>query len=121
MSDGFRRREGGPGRDEGSGFGVDRTDRTALGTGLGGAQGLRLLVEEGGECPVGQPVRGGLGQLLHEIEVDVQAGARGAEGAAGNDFAPIGGEGPDFLEHLGRKRTAWHGKSCLVLAEKARE
>jgi hypothetical protein len=121
VSDRFLGRKGGPRRGEDSGFAVERTDGATLRTGLGFAQSLGLLVEESGERPLGQTVRGGLGQLLHEIEVDVQAGASGAEGAAGNDFAPVSGERTDFLEQFGRKRTAWHGKSCLVLAEEARE
>jgi len=80
-----------------------------------------LLLEERGEGSLEQPVGGGLSELLHESEVDVQTGPSGPEDPTGDDFTPIGGEGADFLEQFRREGAVWHSKSCLVLAEKAPE
>ena len=121
MSDRFVRGKGGPRRGEESGFGMEGANGATLGTGLGLSQGLGLLLEKGGKRPLGQALRGGLSELFHEVEVDVQARSRGPEGTAGNDFAPVGGKGADFLEQFGREGTPRHGKSCLELAEEAPE
>jgi hypothetical protein len=67
-----------------------------------GLQGA--LVEAGG---------GGLGDLLHGVEVDVEARAVVAEGAAGDDFAPLGRQITEFLELLGGKLASRHDGSCL--------
>jgi hypothetical protein len=76
------------------------------------------LFQEGGEGAGSEAGRGGLGHLPHGLEVGVQAGALVAEGAAGDDFAPAGGEVADFLEEFGRKFTARHDPYYLVLAAK---
>src|SRR5262249_8169 len=73
----------------------------------GGRQGARR-----------QPRRGGAGDLLHRVEVHVEAGAGVTEGAAGDDFTPTGGQVADLLEHLGGELAARHGVSCLLVAEK---
>jgi hypothetical protein len=78
------------------------------------------LLQGGGQGALRQAGRGGAGDLLHHVEVHVEAGASRAEGAAGDDFAPAGGEVADLLEHLGGELAARHGVSCLVLAETAR-
>jgi hypothetical protein len=70
-------------------------------TGLRVGQGLGLLGQQGGEGALEQPLRGGLGGLLEGEQVGVQGGAGVAEGAPGNDFAPLGGEVTDVLEFLG--------------------
>jgi hypothetical protein len=80
-------------------------------------QGASLLLQGGGEGPLRQAGRGNQGDLLHGIEINVQAGAGLAEGAFGDDFAPASGEVTDLLEHLGGALAARHGLSCLVLAE----
>jgi hypothetical protein len=82
-----------------------------------GAEVLGLLLQEGGEGALGQAGGGGGGELLHGVHVDVQARARVAEGSAGDDFAPPGGQFTDILELLGRDRGVRHGPSCLVLAK----
>jgi hypothetical protein len=79
------------------------------------------LFQEGGEGALGEAGRGGAGQLLHDLEVGVQAGAAVAEAAAGNDFAPAGGEVADFLEEFRGKFTTRHGRYRLVLAANVRE
>jgi hypothetical protein len=61
-------------------------------------QELGLLLKAGGESALGQAQGGGQGDLLHGVEVDVEAGAALAEGAFGDDFAPAGGQLTDFLE-----------------------
>jgi hypothetical protein len=65
------------------------------------AEGLGLQFQEGVERPLGEASGGGAGDLLQGVEVEVGAGAGVAEGAAGNDFAPLGGEGADVLKNLG--------------------
>jgi hypothetical protein len=88
----------------------------AVGAGLLGAEGIGLLSEQDGEGALGESGGGGAGNVLHGLENDVGAGARVAEGAAGNAFAPLGGEITDFLEFLGRELAPRHGLSCLILA-----
>jgi hypothetical protein len=85
------------------------------------AEGLGLLFQEGAEGALGEAGRGGAGELLHSVEVGVQAGASVAEGPAGDDFAPAGGEVTDFLEEFGGKFTVRHGRYRLVLAAKVPE
>jgi hypothetical protein len=79
------------------------TERTALGTGLFGRESLGLLVEEELQGSFGEPVRRHGGNLLHGPEVDVQAGPVVAEGPLGNDFPPLGREGVELVEFLGRE------------------
>src|SRR5262249_46793318 len=58
----------------------------------------------------------GAGDLLHGIEVHVEARPLVAEGAAGHDFAPAGSQVTDLLEEFGRKFASRHGRYCLVLS-----
>jgi hypothetical protein len=88
----------------------------AVGAGLLGAEGIGLLCEQDGEGALGEPGGGGAGDVLHGLAIDVGAGPLVAEGTAGDDFAPLGGEITDFLEFLGRELASRHGLSCLVLA-----
>jgi hypothetical protein len=67
------------------------------------------LFQEGGEGPLGQAGGSGSGDLLHRLEIDVQAWAELAEGATGNDFAPLGREFTDFLELLRGDLGTRHG------------
>src|SRR5262245_42943261 len=95
---------------------ADRAGGAAGGTGLGVAEGPGLLLEGGGQGALRQAGRGGAGNLLHHVEVHVEAGATLAEGAAGDDFAPASGEVTDLLQQLGGELAARHGLSRLVLA-----
>jgi hypothetical protein len=79
---------------------LHRTKLLAVGAGLFGAECLGLLFQEGSEGSLRQSSGSGSGDLLHGLEIDVQARARLAEGATGNDFAPLGSEFTDFLELL---------------------
>jgi hypothetical protein len=79
---------------------------------LFGSQGLRLLFEAGLQGPFGQAGGGGLGNLLQGVQIDVEPGAGVAEGPSGDDFAPLGGEVPQFLELLGGELASRHGVSC---------
>jgi len=65
------------------------------------AQRLGLLLEEGLQGPLREPGGGGVGDLLPGAEIDVESGPVVAEGAPGDDFAPLGGEVLEFLEFLG--------------------
>jgi hypothetical protein len=75
-----------------------------------------LLSEQDGQGPFGHAGGGDAGDVLHGLEIDIRARPGVAEGASGDDFAPLGGEVADFLEVLGRKLAMRHGLSCLVLA-----
>jgi uncharacterized membrane protein len=59
------------------------------------------LFQEGGERALEQPLSGGLGGLLQGEQIGVQGRTGIAEGAAGNDFAPLGGKVTEILEFLG--------------------
>ena len=83
---------------EGAWLLMHRAELAAVGAGVFSRQGVGLLFEEGGEGPLRQPAGGGVGDLLQGEQVDVQAGALVAEGTAGHDFAPLGGEVTDILE-----------------------
>src|SRR5580700_4095862 len=97
------------------------TGGAAVRTGDLFAQDLGLLFQQGGEGALGKASGRGAGELLHGLEVRVQAGAGVAEGAAGDDFAPAGGEVADFLEELRGKFTARHARYRLVLVAKGPE
>jgi len=113
--------ESGSGRGQDSWFVADGAEGTAVGTALLLAEGLGLLLQEGGESALGQASSGSAGNLLHQVEIDVQSGAVLAEGSSSDDFAPAGGEGANFLKDLGGKVAMRHNESCLVLAGEAWE
>jgi hypothetical protein len=56
---------------QGAGFAVDGTGGAAVGAGGLGAEGLGLLFQQGGEGALGQAGGGGVGELLHGVEVGV--------------------------------------------------
>jgi hypothetical protein len=91
------------------------TRPATVGAGWLRLQGVRLLAQQGSKDALGQAGRGGVGDVFHGLEIDVLARAGVAEGPAGDDFAPLSGEVPDFLELLGGELTTRHGKSFLVL------
>jgi hypothetical protein len=78
-----------------------------------GPQGVGLLFEEGLQSSLVEPGGGGLGDLLHGVEIDVEPRPLVAEGASGDDFAPLGGQIAEFLELLGGELASRHGVSCL--------
>jgi hypothetical protein len=75
----------------------------AVGAGLLRAEGLGLLLQGGGERAFGQPGGGRGGELLQGGEIEVEAGPGVAEGPPGDNLAPLGSEGTDILEVLGRE------------------
>jgi hypothetical protein len=77
------------------------------------AQSVGLALQEGLQGALVESGGGGLGDLLHSVEIDVEAGAAVAEGAAGDDFAPLGRQITEFLELLGGKLASRHDGSCL--------
>jgi hypothetical protein len=85
------------------------------------AEGLGLLLEEGLQGSLGESGGGGGGDLLHGAEIDVESGALVAEGAAGDDLAPAGGEVVEFLEFVGRESAGSHDASCLGVETRTRE
>jgi hypothetical protein len=65
-----------------------------------GSQGLGLLFKASLQGAFGQTGRSGLGDLLHGVQIDVEAGPVIPEGPAGDDFAPLRRHIPEFLELL---------------------
>jgi hypothetical protein len=92
---------------------AEGTRPSAVGAGLLLAQGVGLLLEEGLQGALGESVGGGAGDLFHGIEIDIESGSVVAEGASGDDFAPLGGEAAECLEFLGGEGAACHDASCL--------
>jgi len=86
---------------EGAVLAPDPAEASAAGTGLLAAESLRLLFQQGGQGPFRQAGGGSGGDLLHAVEIDIEARAGVPEGMPGNNFAPAGGEVTDFLELLG--------------------
>jgi len=97
------------------------TRSSAAGAGLLLTQGVGLLFEEGLQGALGQSGGSGVGDLLHGIEIDVEPGPVVAEGASGDDFAPLSGQLTEFLKFLGCKRAACHDASCVEVKAKERE
>jgi hypothetical protein len=93
----------------------------AAGAGLLRAQRLGLLVEEGLQGALGEPLGRGVGDLLHGAEIDVEPRAVVAEGAAGDDLAPLGGQAAEFVEFLGGEGAACHDASSLGVATRVTE
>jgi hypothetical protein len=118
MADGFVVGNRGPWGGQHARFVVDGTGGATGRAGLLRVQGGGLLRQGSGEGSFGQASGSGQGDLLHGVEVHIQAGALVAEGAAGDDFTPTLGEGADLLEQLRGELATRHGLSCLVLAEK---
>jgi len=78
-----------------------RAGPAAVGARLLRPQRVGLLAEEDGEGAFGDARGGGAGDVLQGLEIDPRARPGVAEGAAGDDFAPAGGEIADLLEVLG--------------------
>jgi hypothetical protein len=93
----------------------------ALRTGLLLAQGVGLLFQEGLQGAFGQAGGGGVGDLFHGIQTDVEPGPFGAEGAPGNALAPLGRETLDLLELLGGEGAACQDASRLGVEKTTKE
>ena len=105
---------------EGALLTAEGAEPSAVGTGLLLAQGVGLLFEQGLQGALGEAGGGGLGDLLHGVEIDIESGAVVAEGAAGDDFAPLGGEVTEFLEFLGVNRRRAMMRPALELRTRGR-
>jgi hypothetical protein len=121
MADRLALGEGAVAAGQGSLGPADRAGAAAVGAGLLGAQSLRLLLQQSREGAFSQPGSSGAGDLLHGGQIDLGSRAIGAEGVAGDDFAPAGGQFTDFLEVLGGEVRTRHGESCLGVAKINRE
>jgi hypothetical protein len=100
---------------QGSVLVANRAESAAVGAGLLDPQGLGLLLKASAQGALGQPGRGGSSDLLHRHQVDVGTWASLAEGTAGDDFSPPGGQVFDLLELLSRGGALRHNQSSLVL------
>jgi hypothetical protein len=86
----------------------DQAGLSAVGTVLMGAQVGGLLGGGGLERARQQAPQGGAGDVFHEGQIDVGAGALLAEGLLADDFAPTAGEFVDGLEIVGREGVLCH-------------
>jgi hypothetical protein len=80
------------------------------------AQSPGLLFQKGLQGALGESGGGGVGELLHGVEIDVESGTVVAEGASGNDFAPLGSEALELLELFGSEGATCHDASCVRVA-----
>jgi hypothetical protein len=94
---------------------IDPAEAATVRTGLLAAELLGLLFQQGGQGPFRHARGGSVGDLLHGVDIDVEARAGLAKGLAGNNFAPVGSEITDFLELLRGEFAVRHSQSCLVL------
>jgi hypothetical protein len=106
---------------EGAWLDLERAESAAVGTGLLRAHRLRLLLQGSREGALGESGGSGLGDLFHDGQIDVESWALVAEGAPGDDFAPLDGQCADFLEVLGGNFGACHRLSYLALAKSTRD
>jgi hypothetical protein len=97
------------------------TGPSAVGTGLLLAQRVGLLFEERLQGAFGEAGGGGVGDVRHGSEIDVEPGPVVAEGAAGDDFAPLSGEAAEFLQFRGGEGAACHDASCLGVETRTKE
>ena len=113
--------EFGPTHVQGPLVAADGTGPSAVGTRLLLAQGGGLAFEQRLQSAFGETGGRRLGDLLHGVEINLKSGAIVAEGAAGDDFAPLGGELAEFVEVVRRQVAPCHAPSSLELASSGRE
>jgi hypothetical protein len=94
---------------------LDRAGPPTVGAGLLCSQPLGLLLEQDAEGAFADACGGGTRNVLHRLEINFRARSRVAEGASGDDFAPLRGEVAEDLEFLGGELATRHNLSCLVL------
>jgi hypothetical protein len=85
------------------------------------AERLGLLFEKSLQGSLGEASSGGVGDLFHGAEIDIEPGSLVAEGVSGDDFAPLSGETVEFLELLGGEGAGCHDASCLGVGTKTSE
>jgi hypothetical protein len=81
-------------------------------------QGGGLTLQEGVQGAFGQARGGGVGDLLHRVEVHVESGSVVAEGPTSDDFAPPSGELAEFEEFFWGERTTCHETPCPEVTTK---
>jgi hypothetical protein len=85
------------------------------------AQGQGLLFEEGLQGALGEASGGSEGDLLHSSEIDIESVSLVAEGASGDNFAPLCGEATEFLDFLGGEVAVCHNASCVEVKARTKE
>jgi hypothetical protein len=100
---------------------LDGAESSAARTRLLGAEYVGLLLQQGLESSFGQALGSGGGDLLHGIEINIEAGPGFPKGVAHHNFAPAGSQITDFLEVLGREFASGHGQCLLVLTKMGRD
>jgi hypothetical protein len=100
---------------QGAWFVVDRTELTAVGTRIVGGESLGWLLQEGGEGSLGQSAGRGRGDLFEGSQVDVEAGASVAEGAAGHHGTPWAAPSRTFWSSWGVRLEVAIGYPALKL------
>jgi hypothetical protein len=103
---------------QGAGLVADRAELAAARAGGFGGKGLGLLLQQRREGALGQAAGRGVGDLLQGKQIDVETRSGVAEGAAGNNSPPLGGQVTYILEFLGGEFGSGHQLSCLALASR---
>jgi len=108
MGDGFGLSDLAPLSGEGTSGGPSEARTPAGGARLFGGELGRLLLEEQLEGALGQPVGGGVGDLLERAEVHIQPGTVPPERSPGDDLGPLFGQGVQLLQFVGRELVRRH-------------
>jgi hypothetical protein len=103
---------------EGSLLTLDGTNPPAVGAGLFVPQCGGLTLQKGLESAFGDSLGGGVSDLLHHCEIDIESGTLVAEGASGDDFSPLSGEEAKLVEFARSERTSGHETSCQEVTAK---
>jgi hypothetical protein len=80
--------DGRPVGDEGAGGGFEPAEFATIRAGMFGGQFLGLLLEQQLQGALGHSLGGGVSQLFHGPEIDLQTGASVAESPLGDNFSP---------------------------------
>lgn len=108
MGDGFGLLHLGCLSGEGASGGPSEAGTPASGARLFGRQFGGLLFKEQLEGALGQPVSGGVGDLLERAEVDIEPGTVVAERPPGDDLGPLLGQVVELSQFIRRELVRRH-------------
>jgi hypothetical protein len=97
---------------------LDGTGPSTSGTGLMIAEEFQLGLEDFLKGPLDHGLADFDGERLEGVEVAVEPGAVGAEGAAGDDFSPPVGHVTEIGQIVGLSFGERHDESILELGER---
>lgn len=113
MADRFALIESSPAHGEGAGLASGDTGPSAIGARQLGAEGVGWSFEKDFEGSRVKAGGGGLRDLFHGIEIEVESRAIIAAGPSGDDFSPLGSQFVEFLKLRRGKGTSRHDGSGL--------